>query len=878
MRRIILTLLVTAALAGAGWTLYQWNRPVPRAADPWQAVPAQSAVVLHIPEAWGTWDRFTHTSQLWTALEEVPGVRAAARLLGGAAERMEHDAALRDALSGTPVIVALQRAGGDAVACVVAGVLPPGQSAPLRTIVELLGADAAAAQALAGGGVVQVRPDTALPMLSFTVQRGLWLLANTPDAMDGALLQLNGGTAITDDSLFTAAHRTLGAGSDAHLMLHTQRAHRLLHTWWTPDAVERPHVPDAWVALDLRTRPDALLMSGLLFPAGPDTLLEAIARQGSGTHTAARALPDAVTVMQVQHIADAVQWLADHGRADAPHADALFHWVHGPIGTATAPADDAGPARHWAFFTAADPEEAAEALHALCADGCDTLTYRGHRMARLPRPHLHDPVAGHRFADLERPWWTVLGEVVLFSDAPTALVRSIDVWNDGRSLAEHGRTTAWNERIGTSAGRMLWCDVGRSTGLLAEGMRAPYADAMRSGTPWGAFGGATVRVEPGPRGHLQVVAGLQYAPVQRKAPTVLWATPLESPVAGGPHVVRNHVTGTREVFVQDDAHRVHLIGGTGKVLWSRQLEGPIMGGVHQVDRFRNGKLQLLFNTEKRLHLIDRNGKDVGGFPADLKPAATAPVAVFDYDGTRDYRLVVPVDDGRLLNIGIDGLAVKGWEAARMPTPATNPVYHVRILNKDFIVAVDGGGRVSLLDRRGVVREPCELVLGPGAVVQQIVPGGSIGATRIVWSLPDGSLKEAPLQGAETVLHGPAAGTCWWADLDGDGRAETVRIAGDSLVVQRDGRPVWSRVISGLRPEFRPYAFARGAWAVAAVRADGRVGLVDDRGHDMQGLPVAGVRAPAIADLNGDGELELIVATAEGIVAAHRIPSVAGEQR
>lgn len=879
MRRILITLLTLAALGAAGWTLYQWSRPVQGPADPWRAVPAPSALVLQIPEAWSTWDRFTHTSQQWTALEQVPSVQAAGRLLARAAERMEHDAALRDALAGTPVLVALQRAGGDAVACVITGVLPGGPRAPLATIAELLGSDAAAAQALSRGGVVQVRPDTALPALSFTVQDGLWILANSPDAMDGALLQLRSGTPITADERFAAAMRTLGAGSDAHLMVHPRRAQRLLHTWWQPALVDELSMPDAWTALDVRARPDALLMSGLLFPAGPDTLLDAIARQGTGTHMAARALPAAVTTMQVQHVADPQQWLIDLGRADAPHADVLFHWVAGAIGTASAPATSADPAGRWAFFTAADPDEAGEALLSLCTEGCDTLRYREHRLVHMPVARPLAPVAGPAFADWESPWWTILGDLVLFSDAPMDLVRCIDVWHDGRSLAEHARTVAWVDRIGLTAGHTFWCDVGRSLDQLAAGMREPFAEAVRSGTPWGAFGGATVRIDPGPRGHLQVVAGLQYAPVQRTAGSVLWSTPLESPVISGPHVVRNHVNGTREVLVQDARHRIHLVGSTGKILWSRQLEGPVLGAVHQVDRFRNGKLQLLFNTAERLHLIDRNGKDVGGFPVDLRPGAAAPVAVFDYDGTHDYRLVVPLTDGSLANHGIDGLAVKGWEPARLPAAATNAVHHVRILNKDFLVAVDGGGRVSLLDRRGMVRERCDLVLGEGAEVQRLVPGSSIGATRIIWSMPDGSLMEAPLHGQPTTLHPPMPGRTWWADLDADGRGEVVRMSNDTLMVLREGRALWTRVVHGLRPMFRPYAFGQGVWALAAVRAEAeRVALVNDRGHEMEGLPVPGVVPPAIADLNADGALELITATADGTLVAHRIPSVTGVQR
>ncbi len=43
--------------------------------DPWSAI-LQAAVIVEVPDALSTWDQFTHTSQLWNAVEQVPGVAA----------------------------------------------------------------------------------------------------------------------------------------------------------------------------------------------------------------------------------------------------------------------------------------------------------------------------------------------------------------------------------------------------------------------------------------------------------------------------------------------------------------------------------------------------------------------------------------------------------------------------------------------------------------------------------------------------------------------------------------------------------------------------------------------------------------------------------
>ena len=89
---------------------------------------------------------------------------------------------------------------------------------------------------------------------------------------------------------------------------------------------------------------------------------------------------------------------------------------------------------------------------------------------------------------------------------------------------------------------------------------------------------------------------------------------MDTTVVIKPTLVVNHNTSEKEIFVQDLANRVYLINGTGRVQWKQAVDGPILGGVHQVDFYKNGKLQYLFNTARKIHLIDRNGNYVERYP------------------------------------------------------------------------------------------------------------------------------------------------------------------------------------------------------------------------------------------------------------------------
>jgi hypothetical protein len=875
MRRILALLLVLATLAGAIYTLWTWKGPGTTATDPWDAVPQHAAIVVYVPQAWSTWDRATHTTQLWGAFANAPGVAAAGRLLDRLALRLENDAALRNTVGDGPVLVAIMRSGGDRMGSLFVGTRN-GEGQPAdQALAEVLGADAATLQALATGGSVQVRPDTALPPLSLALHNGLWLLASDPGIMDEALLQLKGGTSLATDSLLSKARSTLGAGADAHILAHSARAQRLLNTWWRPDALERMEVPAGWVALDLRIRPDALLMSGLLVPESDDAVLATVRAQGNGSNNVQRMLPAKVSTARMWHVSDAAKWiegLPAGAKAD-PATEALCSWVSGTVGTATAPGTDPASDLYWAFFGTQDSTLAVERLNSLCTTACDTLAYRGARLTRMPEASTHERVLGKDFAALATPWWVVLGDVILFSNTPAALMSSIDVWNDGGSLAEDERAAAWNARLSAEAGRTLWCDVARTRGLLQRGLKPDAAvGAMAMDSLWNALGGLTLQLSAGQHGYYHVVLGLQHAPLAAQAGSTAWSVALGAPVQRPPDLVRNHVNNTREVLVQDAQHRLHLLASTGQVLWTRQLEGPILGRITQVDRFRNDKLQYLFNTANTVFLVDRNGKDVGGFPFTLKSPATAPLAVFDYENERDYRVLVPTADKRLVNLGLDGQVVKGWEAKPLSAAATGLVRHLRIKGRDHLVVPTADGKLHCLDRRGVVRERFTLETGASSVVLALAPGPELLSSSLLWSDAEGRIRTGTLGGnkeqvaptgtGHAVLLPPTDGTTGQvAYISGD--SVILKGAGDARLLRSFGNPM----DHGLQVYGRGTA---GLWIVVASNDGSTVSLLDTEGREQEGSPFAGKLSAEPTDLDLDGRLELVTVSADGVVYAHRL--------
>ena len=85
----------------------------------------------------------------------------------------------------------------------------------------------------------------------------------------------------------------------------------------------------------------------------------------------------------------------------------------------------------------------------------------------------------------------------------------------------------------------------------------------------------------------------------------LWTFLADSTINSHPNLFTNHLTKENELCFQDEAKQMYLINSTGNLIWKKKISETIQSDVYTVDIFKNGKLQLLFNTANYLHLMDR---------------------------------------------------------------------------------------------------------------------------------------------------------------------------------------------------------------------------------------------------------------------------------
>jgi len=364
--------------------------------------------------------------------------------------------------------------------------------------------------------------------------------------------------------------------------------------------------------------------------------------------------------------------------------------------------------------------------------------------------------------------------------------------------------------------------------------------------------------------------------IKEKALTV-WESLLDSVAAIKPALVINHNTSEKEILIQDEAHKLYLINSTGRIRWKLPLDGPIMGRIYQVDFYKNGRLQYLFNTPDKIHVIDRNGNYVERYPINLRAQASNALALFDYDKSRDYRLFIATEDRRVYVYDLEGNLVTGWKFGRTESPVLGEIQHFRIGEKDYIVFSDKN-KSYVLDRRGKDRikvkeqvafspqNPPDLDMNEREEKPRWISTDTSGNVMAIYL--DGSVS--------TLLTQKVSGDHYFrmGDFNQDGIPEFLVADGDELkVLYQDGSRLFSyRVREEI--SFMPdiYKFSASDVKIGITdRSRNRIYLVNSDGSLYEGFPLEGSTRFSIGYFAGsDSRFNLIVGSTNNFLYNYSI--------
>jgi len=361
----------------------------------------------------------------------------------------------------------------------------------------------------------------------------------------------------------------------------------------------------------------------------------------------------------------------------------------------------------------------------------------------------------------------------------------------------------------------------------------------------------------------------------REESSTEWETLLDTTAAIKPFFFTNHITGAKEIFIQDIKNNTYLINAAGRVLWKVPLNERISGNVYMIDYFRNGKYQLLFSGRNYIHLLDRNGNYVERYPVKLRSPATNSLALFDYDNNLNYRLFIAGEDKLIYSYEKSGNVVKGWTPFRTTGIVTSEISYFKVSGKDYLVASDENS-LYFLDRSGKIRlTPKETISRAKGSSLRLNPGSQ---AYLICTSSDGTVQQVYFDGivkkySMKKFSGDHSFDIF--DVDGNGFGEYIFIdSGRLYLYDHDRTAIFKREFAS--------AELGGPINFIFSSSDRKIGvfdmnkkliyLVDVKGETMNGFPLRGASMFSIGKLSEKSGWHLIVGGTDRFLYNYKIDS------
>jgi hypothetical protein len=473
-------------------------------------------------------------------------------------------------------------------------------------------------------------------------------------------------------------------------------------------------------------------------------------------------------------------------------------------------------------------------------DNSNTLT-----VFKLPLGGIPSMIFGPEFNSPGNDYFTFINNYLVFANSYNSLKEFIYQVVLGNTLASGSSYTSLGENISSRSNFYLFAKpasiIESSVGLLSESAQAIIHKSKETLPKFNAISVQFSATD----GLIYSHAFINYSGIFSGSVNTVWESRIDTTTVFKPAIVINHLTGEKEILIQDQKNQVYLISNAGIILWKQRIEGPIKSDIFQVDYFKNGRLQYLFSTQKNIYLLDRNGNPVEKYPVQLRSPATAGIAVFDYEKDGTIRICVPGEDRKIYMYDKDGKIIPAWQPAHTDNEVLQPVQYFRIGNKDYIVAIDKY-KFYILDRKGNNRVPVKKyfqVSSNNCFYLDITRGE--GLARIVTTDTTGSIMRVYFSGkVEKILERTMDEGHFFvfADIDGDQKGEFLTASGNTLQALNPNLDEIFKIEFQDAVSYRPvvYKFSTNDNKIGIVlRNPGNIYLYNNNGRLYNGFPLEG---------------------------------------
>jgi hypothetical protein len=171
-------------------------------------------------------------------------------------------------------------------------------------------------------------------------------------------------------------------------------------------------------------------------------------------------------------------------------------------------------------------------------------------------------------------------------------------------------------------------------------------------------------------------------------------------------LVKNHTTNSNEILLQDSSLSIQLISMSEGLRWKKQFKEKTTDWSGQLDFYKNNKYQFILSTSNEIHLIDRLGRFVSGFPISSLKGINY-LSVVDYDRTKNYRYLIALEKEIYL-VDKNGANLTEWGPKKFSSKINSKPVHFKMGGKDYFLVFTDDNSVHIYNRKGLESETFKL--------------------------------------------------------------------------------------------------------------------------------------------------------------------------
>jgi len=317
----------------------------------------------------------------------------------------------------------------------------------------------------------------------------------------------------------------------------------------------------------------------------------------------------------------------------------------------------------------------------------------------------------------------------------------------------------------------------------------------------------------------------------------------ENEINSDPIWLKNHLNNQYDFTFQDSENHLYYYSNKGNQYWKKKIPKKIIGDIKQIDIYKNGRLQIIFRTEDRLYVLDRNGNEVKELSFEIDSGENnIPISIFDYEKNRNYRFLV-TNDNIIEMFDSRGKKVSGFKPDTFESSIIKSPVHIRIDGKDFILVQLENGKLKILDRRGRDRINID--------------------EKIQFS------ENSIYSYMKTFTTTDNQGYLVQIDLDGKLSKKNLNITSDNLIDIKNDNLVYISEnilsIKGININLpfgrysKPKIFNESSRMLIGISdfSENNIYLYEDNGELIKGFPLKGNSIIDIRDSDKDGKIEVI---------------------